>query len=121
MTLSILCYEGGVLNKCLVKTFNRIVALEQNPAVLNEGLVIPIHKGKGKDPFIPGSYRSISLSSVTIKLFEIMILHRLTPVLEEVSLRLYRNTISAGKDILSWCEWKVVAFADTELQLQESE
>jgi hypothetical protein len=27
---------------------------------LNEGLIIPVHKGKGKDPFQPGSYRPSS-------------------------------------------------------------
>ena len=112
----------------------------------------------GNDPFLPGSYRGITLSSMIIKLFKIMILHHLTPVLEEASipdftqtayqqgpscvdatfatqealltstckgwwetsawslwhregLRLYRNTNSAGKDVLSWCEWKIVALA----------
>ena len=80
------CYGGGVLNKWLVKIFNGILALEQIPAVLNEGVVILIHKGKGKDPFLPGSYRGITLSSVIIKLFEIMILHHLTPVLYEAGI-----------------------------------
>ena len=65
-----ICYGGGFLNLWLVKIFNRIIALEQIPAVLNEGLVIPVHKGKGQDPFLPGSYRGITLSSVIIKLFE---------------------------------------------------
>ena len=55
------------------------------PDSLNEGLIIPVHKGKGKDPFLPGNYRGITLSSAISKLFEIILLQRLTPVLEEAS------------------------------------
>ena len=76
------CFGGEVLKLWLVKVFNRMIALEHIPPTLNEGLIIPIHKGKGRDPFAPGSYRGITLSSVIIKLFEVMILHRLSPVLE---------------------------------------
>ena len=75
-------FGGKVLKLWLVKVFNRMIALKHIPPTLNEGLIIPIYKGKGKDPFAPGSYRGITLSSVIIKLFEVMILNRLSPVVE---------------------------------------
>ena len=47
-------YGGDTLKFWLKKVFNRILTLEQIPAALNEGLIIPIHKGKGKDPLNQG-------------------------------------------------------------------
>ena len=76
-------FGGDALKLWLKKIFNRIVSLEKVPDSLNEGLIIPVHKGKGKDPFLPGNYRSITVSSVISKLFEIILLQHLTPVLEE--------------------------------------
>ena len=55
-------FGGDALKLWLKKTFNRIVSLEKVPDSLNEGLIIPVHKGKGKDPFLPGNYRGITLS-----------------------------------------------------------
>ena len=43
----------------LKKIFNRIIALEQFPVSLNEGLIIPVHKGNGKDTFKPERYREL--------------------------------------------------------------
>ena len=83
---------GRGLKLCLVKVFNRMIALEHIPPTLNEGLIISIYKGKGKDPFAPGSYRGITLSSVIIKLFEVMILHRLSPVLEATGVQYITQT-----------------------------
>ena len=76
-------FGGDTLKLWLKKIFNTIVSLEELPASLNEGLIIPVHKGKGKDPFLPGSYRGITLSSVISKLFEIILLQRLSPGLED--------------------------------------
>ena len=84
------------------KIFNWIITLEQIPGVLNEGFVTPVHKEKGKDPFLPGSYRGITLSSVIIKPFEIMILHRLTPVLEEADIPAFTQTAYQW-GITCWC------------------
>ena len=76
-------FGGDALNLWLKKVFNRIVSLEKVPDFLNDGLIIPVHKGKGKDPFLPGNYRGITLSSVISKLFEIILLQRITSALEE--------------------------------------
>ena len=77
-------YGGETLKLWLKKLFNRIIALEEIPTCLNERLIIPVYKGNGKDPLLPDSYRGITLSSVITKLFEIVLLQRLTPFLEEV-------------------------------------
>ena len=50
-------FGGDTLKLWLKKIFNTIVSLEELPASLNEGLI----KGKGKDPFLPGSYRGITV------------------------------------------------------------
>ena len=87
-----ICFGGETLRLWLKKIFNRIIALEQIPSTLNEGLIIPVHKGKGKDPFKPESYRGITLSSVISKLFEIILLRRLSPILEEVGVPDFAQT-----------------------------
>ena len=78
-----LYYGGEALKLWLKKIFNRFIALEEVPNSLNEGLVIPVYKKNGKDPHLPGSYRGITLSSAIIKVFEIILLRRLTPILDE--------------------------------------
>ena len=83
---------GATLSLWLKKIFNRIIILEQIPTSLNEGLIIPVHKGKGKDPFQPGSYRGITLSSVISKLLEIILLRRLSPLLEEAGVPDFAQT-----------------------------
>ena len=74
------------------KLFNRIIALKEIPTCLNEGLIISVYKGNGKDPLLPDSYRGITLSSVITKLFEIVLLQRLTPLLEEVGFADFSQT-----------------------------
>ena len=87
-----ICFGGETLRLWLKKIFNRVIALEQIPTTLNEGLIIPVHKGKGKDPFKPESYRGITLSSVISKLFEIILLRRLSLILEEVGVPDFAQT-----------------------------
>ena len=50
--------------------------LEEVPSCLKEGVIIPVYKGKGKDPMVTHSYRGITLSSVIAKAFEIVILNQ---------------------------------------------
>ncbi len=86
-------YFGGEnLKLWIKKIFNRISSLEEIPASLNEGLIVPVHKGKGKDPFLPGSYRGITLSSVLSKVLEIALLQRLSPVLEDAGVPDFSQT-----------------------------
>ena len=76
-------YGGEILKVWLKKVFNRIIALEEVPVCLKEGVILLVYKGKGKDPLQMKNYRGITLSSVIAKLFELIILHRLSPIFEE--------------------------------------
>ena len=79
-----LIYGGTAIVLWLKKIFNRIISLEEVPSCLKEGVIIPVYKGKGKDPMVTHSYRGITLSSVIAKAFEIVILNRMSPVLDRL-------------------------------------
>ena len=65
---------SGHLFKCwLSRIFNKICQLECIPQSFKQGIVIPVHKGKGRDPLITKSYRGITLTSVFAKVFEIVL------------------------------------------------
>ena len=46
--------------------------------------MVPVYKGKGKDPLLSSSYRGITLSSIMAKTLEIVILNRMSPFLDEI-------------------------------------
>ena len=79
-----LVFGGSTVVLWLMKIFNSITYFEEIPPCLKEGVIIPIYKGKGKDPLLTNSYRGITLSSVIAKTFEIAMLKRLSPFLEEI-------------------------------------
>ena len=76
-------FGGETMKIWLKRIFNSILHFEQLPVCLKEGIAVPIYKGRGKDPLLVSSYHGITLSSVIAKLFEVIILHRLSPCLEE--------------------------------------
>ena len=78
-----LIYAGPLLKSWLCKVFNAITNLEVIPSHFKEGTIVPIYKGKGKDPLLPGSYRGITLTSVISKTFEYLLLDRMLPVLSD--------------------------------------
>ena len=78
-----LLHAGPMMCVWLCKIFNAIANLEAIPLHFKEGILIPIYKGKGKDPLIPASYRGITLTSVIAKSFEILLLDRMLPILKD--------------------------------------
>ena len=76
-------YGGDYLELWLKKIFNEIIRLEGIPPSFKDTIIIPIYKGKGRDPLLTKNYRGISLSSVIGKLFERVLLLRIQPILEE--------------------------------------
>ena len=68
----------------LMKIFNAIISLEEVPTCFKEGVIIPVYKGRGKDPLLASSYRGITLSSIMAKSLEIVILKRMSPFLDEI-------------------------------------
>lgn len=76
-------YGGPSVIVWLKRIFTVMTSLEQIPPCLCNGIVIPIYKGKGRNPLDPNSYRGITLTSTIAKCFEKIILNRMTPILEE--------------------------------------
>ena len=68
----------------LMKIFNAVISLEEVPTCFKKGIIIPVYKGNGKDPLLASSYRGITLSSIMAKTLEIVILKRMSPLLDEI-------------------------------------
>ena len=80
-----LIYGGPIFMLWLKKIFNAIISLEEVPTCFKEGIVIPVYNGKGKDPLLTSSYRGITLSSsIMAKTLEIVMLNRMSPLLDEI-------------------------------------
>ena len=60
-----------------------MITLEHIPPQISHGIIIPVHKGKGHDPFNPSSYRGISLTSIIAKVLEKIILCKMLPILQD--------------------------------------
>ena len=60
--------------------------LEALPNSLNCGIIVPVYKGSGRDPLLPGSYRGITLSSVVSKVLETLLLTRFQLSLAEANI-----------------------------------
>ena len=86
ITAEHLKHGGLILQKWLLKIFNRILSLEEIPPCLEHGIITPVYKAKGKDPLLAGSYRGITISSVVSKLLESIILKRLNHLLENLNI-----------------------------------
>ena len=72
---------GQQAKKWLLELFNRFVETNCIPKIWRKSCVIALLK-PGKDLSLPKSFRSISLLCHPFKLFERLLLGRLTPVLE---------------------------------------
>ena len=55
-----------------------------NSTKFKHSIVIPVFKGKGRDPLKKDYYRGIALTPVIAKLLEFITLARLQPILEEL-------------------------------------
>ena len=64
LTAEHLKHGGPSIVACLKHILNSIINLEQVPSCLKLGVVIPIFKGKGRDPMDCDSYMGITLTSV---------------------------------------------------------
>ena len=74
------------------KIFNCIISLETFPPYLSNAIIVPIYKGKGRNPVQTSSYQGISLTSVVGKLFEYILLQRMTSILSERGIPHYTQT-----------------------------
>ena len=55
----------------LMRILNAVVELETIPKFLKRGIVVPDYKGGGGDPMKVDSYRSITLTSMVLKVLEL--------------------------------------------------
>ena len=78
-------FKYGVehLKLWLKKIFNRILVLEDTPQCMKDGLLFPVYKQQGKNPLLLNSYRGITISPILCKILEIILLHRLSPILHD--------------------------------------
>ena len=67
-------HGGPVLTLWLKRIFNTIIHLEQIPSSFKLGMIVPVHKGQGRDPLICNNYCGITLTSALSKCLEVIIL-----------------------------------------------
>ena len=85
-------FGGSAYRLWLVKILNETIDFESIPRSFLNSIIVPIYKGKGRDPLLAKNYRGISLTSVIGKLFECILLQRLIPVIEELGIPHYTQT-----------------------------
>ena len=73
-----LIYGGETLRVHLTAVFNAMVVERYVPEVFKLGMVIPIPKGHNKDLSIPGNYRGITILSNISKVFEKLLLLKIS-------------------------------------------
>jgi hypothetical protein len=71
-------YANVILSKHLTQLFNMITWTCYSPEMLRTGIIIPIYKGNSKDRTDPTNYRGITLTSAIGKIFERILLDRIT-------------------------------------------
>ncbi|XP_063959280.1 uncharacterized protein LOC135154962 [Lytechinus pictus] len=72
-----LLYLGETARRLIVLIYNSFLAASYTPQSLKDGLVLPLHKGKGKNPRDPKNYRGITLTSTLCKLLELVLKPRI--------------------------------------------
>ena len=90
-------FSGPVFRKWLCHIYNCIYQKEHIPQCFKDGVIVPVFKGKGKDPLLTRNYRGISLTSVFAKVFEIFLRYRITPILETTGIPQATQTAYKGE------------------------
>ena len=67
--------------------------IEDLPPCLNLGIVVLVFKGRGRNPLDPNNYRGITLTSVTSKCLEIVLLNCFEPLLTEKGFPHHSQTV----------------------------
>ena len=57
-------FSGPVFQNWLCQIYNHICQLEQIPKCFKHGIIVPVFKGKGRDPLLKKNYRGVTLTSV---------------------------------------------------------
>jgi hypothetical protein len=98
-------YGGEHLKLWLKKIFNRILALEDIPQCMKDGLVIAVYKRQGENRLLLNSYRGITISPVLCKIFETILLQRLSPILHDAgSPHMLQTAYQKGVSRSAWMQ-----------------
>ena len=86
--------------------YNSICDLEQIPDCFKHGIIVPAFKGKGRDPLLVNSYRGITLTSVLAKVLEILLLNRMSDILDDsqvpqLTQTAYRRNVGCSDSIFA--------------------
>ena len=77
-------FWGPIFKNWLCQLFNHLLTFEQIPTVFKQGVIIPVYKGKGRDPLLTSSYRGITLTSVLAKSFEFILFEKMLSIMEDL-------------------------------------
>ncbi|XP_030832208.1 uncharacterized protein LOC115920515 [Strongylocentrotus purpuratus] len=77
-----LIYIGKATMHLILLIYNYYLSTAHTSQKMKDGLILPFHKGKGKDPRDPRNYRGITLSSSFSKLLELILKPRLEKTLQ---------------------------------------
>ena len=102
-------FSGPVFRNWLCQIYNQICLLEKIPKCFKHGIIIPAHKGNGRDLLLKKNNRGITLTCVMSKVFEIILKERISPVLDDAGISQvtqtayrkgvgYQDSIFAGKE-----------------------
>ena len=99
-------YSGLIFRNWLCQIYNHICHLERISQCFKHGIVIPAHKGKSRDPLLKKSYRGITLTSVLAKVLELVLMERISPLLEDagvpqISQTAYKKEVSCQDSIFA--------------------
>ena len=106
LTAEHLQHAGSSVLIWLRNILNCIVEMEEVPAVLKSGLIVPVYKRGGKGPAKVDSYRGVTLASVVAKLLEKLVLARMQFLLREANIphmnqSAYRRQVSCADAIFA--------------------
>ena len=76
-------FSGNNFRRLLLFLLNSMLSCGHIPESFLKGIIIPIHKGKGKSVSDPGSYRGITLSTTFCKIVELLLKPTIIQCLEE--------------------------------------
>ena len=102
-------FSGPVFQNWLCQIYNNICQHEEIPKCFKHGIIIPVFKGKERDPLLKENYRGITLTSVLAKVLEITLMQRITPILDDADIQqnsqtAYRKGVSCQDSIFAGIE-----------------
>ena len=90
-------YGGEYLKQCLLQLFQRFLETGTVPEKCKDGLIITLHKGRGKSFTDPNNYRAISLLPAVYKIFEKILQLRIENSLLPTKIHPHQHGFQKGK------------------------